>query len=83
MTGDGIGWWFIIVAVAAAAIPFLIIPSKRWWPGAFGWGITLFSIGLAVADNFRYWTPVSIAGLIVGTVLGFTGVLIGPNSPAN
>ncbi len=78
-----IGWWFMIIAVVAAAIPFFIVPRRRWWPGAFGWAINFLAIGIAVSDSFHTWTSVSIAMLIVGTTLGFTGSLIGPNSPAS
>ncbi|HEX2912706.1 MAG TPA: hypothetical protein VH186_18010 [Chloroflexia bacterium] len=82
MTGSGVGWWFMIIGIATAFIPFLIVSRKRWWPGAWGWAIDFIAISLAVSDNFHSWTPVSIAGLIVGTTLGFTGILTGPNSPA-
>lgn len=82
MTGDGIGWWFMIVAVAAAAIPFLTIPQRRWWPSAWGWAIVLLGIGIGVSDNFRSWTAFVMATILVGLCLGFAGLLTGPNSPA-
>ncbi len=78
---DPLWWLAMIVAAILAVIPFLIVPQRRWWPGAFGWAIDFLSIGLAVSDNFHGLTPLAIAGLIVGSVLGFTGVLTGPNSP--
>jgi hypothetical protein len=77
-----IGWWFMIVGVVIAAVPFFLVPRARWWPGAWGWAIDFLAIGLIVSDGFHNWTPVGIAMMIVGTVLGFAGSLTGPNSPA-
>ncbi len=78
-----IGWWFMIIAVVAAAIPFLIVSRKRWWPGAWGWAIDFIAIGIMVSDGFHGFTSLAIGLMIVGTVLGFTGSLIGPNSPVS
>lgn len=82
MTGDGIGWWFLAVGVVLAVIPFVIVKRERWWPGAWGWAICFFAIGVGVADNFRSWMGFVLAALLVGLTLGFAGVLNGPNSPA-
>ena len=80
---DPLWWLAMVVAAGLAVVPFLIVSRQRWWPGAFGWAIDLLSIGLAVSDNFHGLTPIAIAGLIVGSTLGFTGILTGPNSPAS
>lgn len=81
MLGSGLGWWFIAVAVLAAAIPFFIVRRQRWWPSAWGWAFCFFFAGLMVADGFRDWTPVALFGILIGLTLGFAGVLNGPNSP--
>jgi hypothetical protein len=79
----GIGAWALIPTVILAAVPYLLIKRERWWPGAFGWALVIVSSGVGVADYFRAWGPVALAGIFFGVVLGFAGVLNGPNSPAN
>lgn len=82
MAGNGIGWWFMIIAAGLAVIPFVTTQQKRWWPGAWGWSITFISIGILVSDNFRNWATIGISGVALGAILGFAGVMNGPNSPA-
>ncbi len=76
-----LGWVALIPALVIAA-GFLVLgkPESRW-PGSWGWALDILGIGILVADGFHSWSAVSIALLIVGTVLGFTGVLTSSNSP--
>ncbi len=79
----GIGWWALIPTFILAAVPYLLIDRRRWWPGAFGWALTIVAVGVLASDGFRAWGPVGLAGIFFGVVLGFAGSLNGPNSPAN
>lgn len=76
------GWWVLIPTLVIAAA-FLVFgnPEKRW-PGSWGWAIFFLGVGIMIADGFHTWTAVAIPFLIVGTVLGLTGVLTSSNSPA-
>lgn len=76
-------WIGLIVAVVAVGVLFVSWRSRRYWPGAVGWAIDILSIGFLVAIDFGDYTALGIAGLIIGTVLAFTGFLIGRNSPVS
>ncbi len=76
-------WWMLIPALVLCVVPYLIIDRKRWWPGAFGWALCIFSVGLMAASNFGTLATVGFALLFFGVVFGFAGSLNGPNSPAN
>lgn len=77
------GWIAYIVAAIAIVVLFVTWRSRRYWPGAVGWAIDILSIAFLVQIDFGYWAALGLAGLIVGTVLGFTGFLNGDNSPVN
>jgi hypothetical protein len=76
-------WWMLIPALVLCAVPYFVIDRPRWWPGAFGWALCIFSVGLMAASGFRDVAIVGFALLFFGVVLGFAGSLNGPNSPAN
>ncbi len=75
-----LGWLFLIPTLIIAAA-FLVLGGEKKWPGPWGWALCVLGIGIMIADGFHSWTPVSIALLIVGSTLGWTGVLTSDNSP--
>ncbi len=75
-----LGWWVLIPTLVIAA-GFIAFGGERKWPGSWGWALCILGIGLMIADGFKTWSTVSIALLIVGSVLGFTGILTSSNSP--
>jgi hypothetical protein len=75
--------WMLIPFTLLALIPFFLVKERnRWWPGAYGWAMVIFSVGVMAADGFRTFAAVGISIMFFGFVLGFAGVMSGPNSPA-
>lgn len=77
------GWIAYIVAAIAIVALLVTWRSRRYWPGAVGWTIDILAIAFLVQIDFGNWAALGLAGLLIGTVLGFTGFLNGENSPVS
>ncbi|MEI6045831.1 MAG: hypothetical protein WCS37_15900 [Chloroflexota bacterium] len=75
-------WWFFPIAVVVAAAFQVLLGSKTKWPGTWGWVLCIIGIGIWVADDFKSWSGLGLAFMVIGTIIGFAGVLTSSNSPA-